>query len=132
VNRFTHAAGGMRYDASHQAENTAMLRNFSENSFSNRTPNFRTRGPDENELVGEPAAESQTLMERKMSSQTFTHTSEHRSRLANSALVNFARHISDGLSAFGTRFMNALYESRRRQANQVLRQYRHLIDHSND
>jgi hypothetical protein len=109
-----------------------MLRSSSEHSLSGLSSNIQTRDPDGAERARDPAAESQMLMERKMSSQTYIHTNEHRSSLADSALVNFARRISDGLSAFGRRFMNALCESRQRQANQVLRQYRHLIDHSND
>ena len=109
-----------------------MLRNFSENSFSDRASNSEIRGPNGNERARETVAESQMLMERKMSSQTFTYTNEHRSSLAGSALVTIFRHITGGLSAFGACFMDALRESRQRQANQVIRQYRHLIDRSDD
>jgi hypothetical protein len=67
-----------------------------------------------------------------MSSQILIHPNGPRSSLTGSALGTFARHIIGGLSAFARRFMNALYETRQRQANQVVRQYRHLIDDSND
>ena len=67
-----------------------------------------------------------------MSSQILIHTNGSRSGLASSALGTLVRHIIGGLSAFCRRFMNALYETRQRQANQVVRQYRHLIDDSND
>jgi hypothetical protein len=130
VSRFTQATRRMRYDAPHQAGHTAMLRNFSENSFADRASNFETHGPGGSER--DPVAESQMLMERKMSLQAFTPTNERRSSLDGSALVNLARHINDGLSAFGRRFMDALRETRQRQANQVIRQYQHLIDDSND
>jgi hypothetical protein len=109
-----------------------MLRNFSENSFSDRASNYETRGPDVSVCARSPAAESQMLMERKMSLQTLTHTNDHRFGLAGSALLTFFRHITGGLSSFGTRFMDALRESRQRQANQVIRQYQHLIDRSDD
>ena len=67
-----------------------------------------------------------------MSSQTLIHTNRPRSHLAGSTLGALAHHVLGGLLALGRRFMNALYESRLRQANQVIRQYRHLIDKSND
>lgn len=67
-----------------------------------------------------------------MSLQAVTQANEHRSGLADATLVNFARRINNGLSAFGRRFMDALRETRQRQANQAIRQYRHLIDDSND
>jgi hypothetical protein len=132
VNRLTHAARSLRYNATHQAGHKAMLRSFTENSFSEGAPNSQTRGPDGIERARGQPAESQKLMEREMSSQTFTYTDEHRSRLARSALVAFFCHITDGLSALGRRFMNALYESRLRQANRIIRQHQHLIDRSND
>lgn len=125
VSRFTHAARGMRYDAPHETGHTAMLRNLSENSLSDRVSNSAERRRSSQ-------SESQMLMETKMSLQTFTHADERRSSLAGPALVNFARRMNDGLSALGRRFMQALHESRQRQANQVIRRYRHLIDDSND
>jgi hypothetical protein len=72
------------------------------------------------------------LMERKMSSQAVTHTNARRPSLVGPMLVTIFCHINDGLTAFARRFMDALHESRLRQANQVIRQYRHLIDDSND
>jgi hypothetical protein len=132
VSRFTQAAGGMRYDAPHQAGHTAMLRNFSENSFSDRASNYETRGPDVSVCARSPAAESQMLMERKMSLQTLPRTNDRRFSLAGSALLTLFRQVTGGLLAFGTLFMKALCESRQRQANQVIRQYRHLIDRSDD
>lgn len=125
VSRFMQAANGMRYDAPHQVGNMAMLRSPSENSFSGLPSNIQTRGHD-------PAMESETLMERKMSSQTFVHTNVRRSSFVGSALGTLARHIIDGLSAIGRRFMEALYELRQRQANEVIRRHRHLIDDCND
>lgn len=109
-----------------------MLRNFFENSFSDGASNSQPRSSDGSEGTHHPAAESQKLMEREMSSQTFTHTNEHSSGLVDSALATFFCHVTNGLSAFGRRFMNALCESRQRQADRAIRQYRHLIDHSND
>jgi hypothetical protein len=132
VSRFTQAARGMRYDAPHQAGYTAMLRNISENPFPDRASNYETRGPDVSVRARPSPAESQMLMERKMSLQTLTHTNDHRLSPAGSALLTFFRHIAGGLSEFGTRFMKALCESRQRQANQVIRQYQHLIDRSDD
>lgn len=67
-----------------------------------------------------------------MSSQTFVHTDVRRSSLVGSALATLARHIIDGLSAIGRRFMDALCESQQRRANEVIRRYRHLIDDCND
>ena len=75
-----------------------MLRNFSENSFSDRASNSEIRGPNGNERARETVAESQMLMERKMSLQTLTHTNDHRFGLAGSALLTFFRHITGGLS----------------------------------
>jgi hypothetical protein len=109
-----------------------MLRNFSEPLFSDRELNSQTRGPNGSERARDNSAELNMQMERKMSSQTFTHTNEHRSSLAGSMLLTVFRHIADGFSALGGRFMNALCESRLRQANRVIQQYRHLIDHSDD
>jgi hypothetical protein len=109
-----------------------MLRNFSENIFSDRESNSETRGPNGSKRARENSAESKILMERKMSLQTITHTDEHRVSLAGSMLLTVFRHISGGLSAFGRRFMNALYESRLRQANRVIQQYQHLINRSDD
>jgi hypothetical protein len=54
-----------------------------------------------------------------------------RSDLAGAAPAALAHHIMSALCALGRRFMNALYESRLRQANQIIRRYQHLIDDSN-
>jgi len=109
-----------------------MLRNVSENLFPDRASNSETRGPGANKRAREQGAESQMLMERKVSLQTFNHTNEHRLGLASSVLLTFFGHIAGGLSALGRRFMNALCESRLRQANRVIEQYRHLADRAND
>lgn len=67
-----------------------------------------------------------------MSLQTLARPSKGQSALLRSAPAILAFRINKGLSAFIVRFMTALYESRLRQANQVIQQYRHLIDRSND
>ena len=118
----------MRYDARHQVGNVAMFRRSSEYSLSELLSNIETRGPDRTERACDLAVESQIPMERKMSSQILAHTDAPRSSPAGSALGTLARHIVGALAAFARRFMNALYESRLRQANQVIRRYRHLID----
>ena len=72
------------------------------------------------------------LMETEISSQTLVRTNANRASLVPSALVIVAGRINEDLSAFARRFMDALSESRRRQAEQVMRQYRDLIDDSHD
>jgi hypothetical protein len=109
-----------------------MLRSSSEQSLSGLTLNIQSHGPDETGPARESAAKTQMLMESKMSSQTVIHANGRRPSLAASMLVALVGHINDGLSAFARRFMHALHESRQRQANQVIRQYRYLIDDSND
>lgn len=109
-----------------------MLKSFSENSLSGLSSNSQTRGPDRAGRAPCPAVEPQTLMESKMSSQTLVQANVRRSSLARSALVIFAVRINGHVSAFTTLFMDALCESRLRQAEQVIRRYRHLIDSSND
>jgi hypothetical protein len=109
-----------------------MLRGSSEHSLSGLPPKLQTQGPEKSARAREPAADTQMLMERKMSSQAVTHTNARRPSLVGPMLVTIFCHINDGLTAFARRFMDALHESRLRQANQVIRQYRHLIDDSND
>ena len=67
-----------------------------------------------------------------MSSQAVTPANARRPSLVGPMLATIFCHINDGLFVFARRFMGALHESRLRQANQVIRQYRHLIDDSND
>ena len=67
-----------------------------------------------------------------MSSQILLRTNMSRASLVRSALVIAADRINEGLSAFVRRFMDALTESRQRQAEQVMRRYRDLIDDSRD
>ena len=77
-------------------------------------------------------AGSQMLTENEMSSQILVRTNMSRTRLVRAALVIFADRIHEGLSAFARRFMDALRESRQRQAEQVMRRYRDLMDDSRD
>jgi hypothetical protein len=109
-----------------------MLRSAPEQSLSSLPLKIQPHRSDENGRARESAADSQMTMERKMSSQTVIHPNARRPRLAGSTLVAVVCHLNDGLSSFARRFMLALHESRQRRADQVIRQYRHLIDHSND
>jgi hypothetical protein len=105
----------------------AMLRRSSEHLLSESQSDIQTA-----ERAPEPAVESQTPMERKMSSQTFVQANAPRSSRAGSSLETFARPAIDGLLALARRFMIALCKSRQRQADQVIQRYRHLIDRSDD
>jgi hypothetical protein len=109
-----------------------MLRSPLEQSLSAPAPKIQTQDADKAGRARQSSAAVQNLMERTMSSQTVIQAQASRPSFAGSVLVNFARHITDGLSAFGGRFMCALHESRQRQANQVLRRYRDLIDDIHD
>jgi hypothetical protein len=93
--------------------------------------NIQTGDPGGSERARDLAMDSQMSMERKMSSRTLNHTDRLRSDLAGAAPAALAHHIMSALCALGRRFMNALYESRLRQANQIIRRYQHLIDDSN-
>ena len=132
VGCFTHAANRMRYDAPHQVGNQVMRKDFSENSLSGLSSSSQTHGPDRTGRAPYPTVESQMLMETEILSQTLVRTNANRASLVPSALVIVAGRINEGLSAFARRFMDALGESRRRQAEQVMRQYRDLIDDSHD
>ena len=107
-----------------------MLRRPSEHPLS--PSNIEVRGPDGVEGACGLTVESQTPMERIMSSQILIHTHEPRTSLAGSAPGTLARLVADGLLRFARRFMVALRESRQRQADQIIRQCRQLIDESND
>ena len=65
-----------------------MLRNFSENSFSDRASNSEIRCPNGNERARETVAESQMLMERKMSSSRLAQTCD---RSSARSVYNFGR-----------------------------------------
>jgi len=132
VSHFTHAANNLRYDAPHQAGNTAMRKDFSEHSLSGLPSNTQSRGLDGAERAPRPAMELQTLMESQMSSQIFERSNVSRPGPVRSALVVLACNINERLSAFAGRFMDALCRSRQRHAEEVMRRYRHLIDHSKD
>lgn len=109
-----------------------MRKDFSEHSLSGLPSNSHLRGLDRAERAPCLAVESQTLMEKQMSSQTLVRANVSRPGLARSALVILAFRINEHVSGFAKRFMDALCESRLRQAEQVIRRYRHLIDSSND
>jgi hypothetical protein len=109
-----------------------MLRSSLEQPMSGPALKIQAQGPEGAGRARQSSAAVQNLMESKMSSQTVIQVQASRPSFAGSVLVNFVRHITDGLSAFGGRFMCALHESRQRQANQVLRRYRHLIDDIHD
>jgi hypothetical protein len=108
-----------------------MLRSSPEQPTSGLAQKIQTHGFDEAGPGRESTADLQMLMERKMSSQTVIQANARRPGLAGSILVNLACHLIHGLSALASRFMHALHESRQRQADQVIRRYRHLIDRSN-
>jgi len=109
-----------------------MRKDFSENLLSGLSSSSQTHSPDRTERTPYPAVESQMLMENEMSSQILLRTNMSRASLVRSALVIAADRINEGLSAFVRRFMDALTESRQRQAEQVMRRYRDLIDDSRD
>jgi len=108
-----------------------MLRSSPERPMSGLAQEIPTHGFDEAGRARESTADLQMLMERKMSSQIVIQANARRPSLAGSILVNLACHSIHGLSALASRFMHALHESRQRQADQVIRRYRHLIDRSN-
>jgi hypothetical protein len=110
----------------------AMLRRSSEHPLSGSPSGIQTRGLESAERAPEPTAESQTPLERKMSSQSSIQANASQLSRAGASLETLARPVIDGLSAFARRFRNALCESRQQEANQVLRRYRHLIDRSSD
>jgi hypothetical protein len=121
VNRFTHAANRARYDAPSNRK-PAMLRNSSQNSLSEFRSTSRTQhAPD-------PVAKTKLTKESQMSSQAFVRTNELRSNLAATVLLALLYHVGNGVAAFGRRFMIALRETRRSQAEQIVRRYGSMID----
>lgn len=76
--------------------------------------------------------EQQTLMENEMSSQTLVRSNATRFDLVRYAASTFACRINGHIAVLIGRFMAALCETRQRQADQAIRQYRHLIDGSNN
>jgi len=70
----------------------------------------------------------------KAPSQTLAQTNACREKTiaAQSRLLTVIFRMRDRCQAFFALFLVALAESRRREAERVLRQYRHLIDPAND
>jgi hypothetical protein len=109
-----------------------MLRSSLEQSLSGPAPKVQTQGADKAGRASQSSADMQNLMERKMSLQTVVQAQASRPSFAGPMPANFVRHIVVALSAFASRFIEALHESRQRQADQVTRRYRHLIDDIHD
>ena len=63
-----------------------------------------------------------------MSSQAFVRTNGLRPNLAATMLLALFYHVGNGVAAFSRRFMIALRETRRSQADQIIRRYRSMID----
>ena len=98
-----------------------MLRTSSQNSL------LEMRSDSQMPHTPDPAVKANLTKESAMSSQAFVRTSGLRPNLA-AALLALLGYVRNGLTAFGSRFMRALCETRQRQADQILRRYRSLID----
>ena len=98
-----------------------MLRDSSQNSLSEfrSTPGMQ-HAPD-------PAVKDNSTKESQMS-QAFVRTNALRPNLAASVLWALFYHVGNGVASFGRRFMKALCETRQRQAEQIIRRYRSLIN----
>ena len=131
MSRFTLGPNDMRYDAA-IVGNMAMLRRSSDNSLSGLPPSPQTISSERAERTRDPATDSMTPMEEKMSSQTLVNTNIRRPNHTVAALAVLIRPVVLGLAAFAVRFMKALHESRQRQADAVIRRYRHLTDRRRD
>ena len=60
-------------------------------------------------------------------SETFSRNRDSRSKEANIGRpVTMIRAVANGINVYFRRFMEALHESRRQQAELILRRYRHL------
>jgi|SRR5690242_10622889 hypothetical protein len=99
-----------------------MLRSSSQNSLS------EFRSTPEMQHAPDPAVKDNSTKESPMSSQAFVRTNTLRPNLAASVLWAVFYHVGNGVASFGRRFMKALRETRQRQADQIIRRYRSVID----